>query len=211
MTRRKKFFLALLLVIFLCGFSGFLFIRSDAFLNYLRVPLENALQKQVAKEYSITLEKLSGDILTGVRVEKFAISERATRKPVILASAIELKYNLLGLLRRKFLVTALNVSFPQVYVRSNAAGEVNLTQVLRESSEDSSDFGFAVSAIKITDGVVYFTDAQQDFKIEIPGIKVELKGSLGTWQHTGKFSFDKGSFAFKGTEMPVEPFAGSFS
>lgn len=200
-----------MLVIFLCGFSGFLFIRSDAFLNYLRVPLENALQKQVAKEYSITLDKLSGDILTGVRVEKFAISERVTKKPVILTSAIELKYNLFGLLRRKFLVTALKVSFPQVYVRSNAAGEVNLTQVLRESSQESSDFSFAVSAIAITDGVVYFTDAQQDFKIEIPGIKVELKGSLGAWQHTGKFSFDKGSFAFKGTEMPVEPFAGSFS
>ena len=210
---RKKFFIILLLFIFLCGFSGFLFIRSDAFLNYLRKPLVNALQKQVAQEYSITLGKLSGNILTGVRVEKFAISERATQEPVISTSAIKLKYNLLGLLRRKFLVTALEIDSPEVYVRWNrtgAAGEINLTQVLRASSQESSDFGFAVADIAITDGAVYFTDAQRSFKIEIPGIKVELSGSLDAWAHTGNFSVDKGSFSFKGTEMPVEPFAGSF-
>ena len=208
---RKKFFIILLLFIFLCGVSGFLFIRSDAFLNYLRKPLVNALQKQVAQEYSVTLDKLSGNILTGVRVEKFAISERATQEPVISTSAIKLKYNLLGLLRRKVLVTALEIDSPEVYVRWNrAAGEINLTQVLRGSSQESSDFGFAVADIAITDGAVYFTDAQRSFKIEIPGIKVELNGSLDAWAHTGNFSVDKGSFSFKGTEMPVEPFAGSF-
>ncbi len=221
---RKKFFIILLLFIFLCSFSGFLFIRSDAFLNYLRKPLVNALQKQVAQEYSITVGKLSGDILTGVRVEKFAISERATQEPVISTSAIKLKYNLLGLLRRKFLVTALEIDSPEVYARWNraggdakqglippqAAGKINLTQVLRESSQESSDFEFAVADIAITDGAFYFTDTQRNFKIEIPGIKVELNGSLDAWAHTGNFSVDKGSFGFEGTEVPVEPFAGSF-
>ncbi|MDE0087137.1 MAG: hypothetical protein OXU23_15560 [Candidatus Poribacteria bacterium] len=204
MTRRKRVFISIPLITLLIGIVGYFYISSDSFLNnFIKPRLEEALQKQVNKKYTVTFGELSGNIFTGVEVENFRI-EDDEKLPILFTDEIVLKYYFWGLLQRKFLVTTLEINSPEFNLRRNSAGQVNLTQVFRESSQDSdASFAFAISKAAIKGGKIHFTDTQQNIKLSLPDIDIELQGKLEKWDHTGKLSIGKGSFALNGTELPI--------
>ncbi|MDE0485217.1 MAG: hypothetical protein OXI67_21795 [Candidatus Poribacteria bacterium] len=205
MTRRKRAFISIPLITLLIGIVGYFYISSDSFLNnFIKPRLEETLQKQVNKKYTVTFGELSGNIFTGVEVENFRI-EDDEKLPILSTDEIVLKYYFWGLLQRKFLVTALEINSPELNLRRNSGGQVNLTQVFRESSQDSdASFAFAISKAAINGGKILFTDTQQNIKLSLPDIDIELLGKLEKWDHTGKLSIGKGSFALNGTELSIE-------
>ena len=204
MTRRKRVFISIPLIALLIGIVGYFYISSDSFLNnFIRPRLEGALQKQVHEKYTVTFGELSGNIFTGVEVENFRI-EDDEKLPILSTDEIVLKYYFWGLLQRKFLVTALKINSPELNLRRNSGGQVNLTQVFRESSQDSdASFAFAISKAAINGGKILFTDIQQNIKLSLPDIDIELLGKLEKWDHTGELSIGKGSFILNGTELPI--------
>ncbi len=209
MTRRKIVLISISIIILLFLIGGFLYTSSDSFLNNVIKPrLQQALENQIKEKYKVRIGKLGGNIFTGVEVEEFALKEKETEKPPILSTQkVVLKYNFFALLQRKLLVTALEINSPEINVTRSSDGQVDLTDVLRESSSDSesnNSFAFAVSNVEIKRGEIRLTDTQQNIELELPNIDVTLDGTLQNWDHTGSLSIDKGSFKLNGTEMLIE-------
>ncbi len=208
MTRRKILLITIPSLIFLCMFGGFLFIRSDYFLKYLKSQLETGIQNHIDDKYKVEVGTLSGNVLTGVQVKSFNLSENASKEAVVSTEEITVKYKLLALLRRKFLVTALEISTPQIYARRDADNQINLTQLLKQKASDSNEtpFAFAVSEVDIKNGKLQFTDKQRNLEMILPEIEVTLDGPLEAWAHKGTVSVGKGRFALNGKALPIEPF-----
>ena len=209
MTRRKILLIALPLFILLCGLGTYFFISSEYFLeNIIKTRLIKALDNQINEGYEVKIGKLYGNVLTSIDVEDFTIKEENSEKPNVLSTKkITLKYNFFGLLRRKFLVTALEIDAPKIEVLRNLDGQVNLTQVLRKTPlepESNNSFAFAVSNVLINSGEIHFTDTQQKLELSLPNINIQLGGKLEKWDHSGTFSIDNGSFALNGTTLPIE-------
>ncbi len=207
MKRRKVLLIYLPLLILLCSIVGFLFISSDYFLeNFIKPRLISAIQQQISNDYEVSLDKLSGNILTGVEARNFTLKKSDSEKPPILfTQKIILKYNILGLLRRKFLVTALQVDSPTVNVVRTEDGVLNLAQVInKDDSKSQSSFAFAISKIQLNGGAIHYTDIEQKLELNLPRIEVNLAGQLDKWEHTGKFSIGQGYLTINGYELPIE-------
>ncbi len=204
MIRRKRVFISIPLITLLLGIVGYFYISSDSFLNnFIKPRLEKALQKQVNEKHTVTFGELSGNIFTGIGVENFRI-EDDKKLSILSTDEIVLKYYFWGLLQRKFLVTALEINSPELNLWRNSDGQVNLTQVFRESSQTSdASFAFAISNAAIKGGKVLFRDTQQNMELSLPDIDIELQGELEKWDHTGELSIGKGSFILNGTELPI--------
>lgn len=206
MTKRKIIFFSISLIVVLLAVSAFLFIRSSYFLDtFIKDRLEQALQDQISDKYTVHIDKLSGNVFTGIEVADFTIKE-SDETPMLSTENIILKYNFFGLLRRKFLVTALEINAPEINLRRNSDGQTNLTQVFRKTTQDSDDtFAFTVSKATIEGGKIHFVDTQQNIELELPNIALELNGPLDNWDHKGTLSFNQGSFMLNGTELPIAP------
>lgn len=208
MTRRKKVLIAIPLIILLFGIGGFFYISSDSFLNnFIEPRLIKALKNQIDEDHKVELGKLSGNIFTGIAVDNFRI-ENNEKIPILSTDEIVLKYNFFGLLQRKFLVTGLEINSPEVNLRRNTEGQVNLTQMLRKTApkpeSTNNSFAFAVSKAAINSGKILFTDTQQNIELSLPDIAIELEGELEKWNHSGKISIGKGSFSLNETKLPIE-------
>ena len=190
MTRRKIILISISLITLLFLIGGFLYTSSDSFLNNVIKPrLQQALEDQIKEKYEVRIGKLGGNIFTGVEVEEFSLKEKETEKPPILSTQkVVLKYNFFALLQRKLLVTALEINSPEINVTRSSDGQVDLTDVLRESSSDSqsnNSLAFVVSNVEIKGGGIRLTDTQQKIELELPNIDVTLDGTLQNWDHTG--------------------------
>ncbi|MCY4401783.1 MAG: hypothetical protein OXD54_04330 [Candidatus Poribacteria bacterium] len=215
MTRRKILFISISLFILLCGIGGYFFISSDYFLeNYIRERLITALEDQINEDYEVKIQKLRGNVLTGVVVDDFSIVDtKSTELPILSTEQIILRYNILGLLRRKFLVTEFEIEGPKVVVVRQSDGQVNLMHLLQKPESDSAtesdnDFAFAISNFKVNGGEIYFVDKEKQFEVSIPEIEVKLSGKLDKWDHSGSFSIGKGNITLNGVEMPIERIHG---
>ncbi|RKU19018.1 hypothetical protein C6501_01720 [Candidatus Poribacteria bacterium] len=207
MTRRKKILISIPLIILIVGIGGFFYISSDSFLNnFIKPRFEKAFQKQVNEKYTVTFGELSGNIFTGVEVRDFRI-EDDKKLSILSTDEIVLKYNFFALLQRKFLVTALEINAPELNLRRNSEGQVNLTQMLRKTAPEpestNNSFAFAISKAVINEGKILFTDTQQNIELELPNIKLGLKGPLDNWNHRIEGSIGDGSFILNGTRLPT--------
>ena len=211
MTRRKILLIYLPLFILLCGIGGYFFISSDYFLDkYIKSRLISALQEQINEDYEVIIDNLHGNVFTGVVIDDFSIiDEKNAELPILSTEKIILKYNIFGLLRRKFLVTEFEMDSPKVDVVRQSDGQVNLTHLLQKSTQDSetesdSNFAFAVSNFKIDGGEINFVDKQENIKVSLPEIEVKLIGQLDEWNHSGSFSIGKGNITLNGAEISIE-------
>ncbi len=110
MTRRKKIlFIAIPLFFLMFGVIGYLFISSEYFLdNYIKDRLRQALQGQINGNYEVDIDKLRGNVLTGVEIENLSINEKNSGLPPILSTEkVVLKYHIFPLLRGKILSKSL--------------------------------------------------------------------------------------------------------
>lgn len=211
MTRRKILVISISLFILLCGIGGYFFISSDYFLKtYIKGRLITALEDQINEDYKVEIPIMRGNVFTGVVVDDFSIVDAKLPETSILSTKqIILKYNILGLLRQKFLVTELEIDSPIVDVIRRSDGQVNLIRLLQKpesESETGSDnsFAFAISSFKINGGEISFIDKQKKIEVSLPEIQVQLSGQLDEWNHSGSFSIGKGNITLNGAEIPIE-------
>ena len=196
------------LVIVLCG--GFFFIRSDTFLNWVETRLASELESRIEEGYTADIGDIKGSIFGNVAISDVKISKEG--KPVISTRKAVLKYNLLGLLTRKFEVKELRVVEPEIHARHDSERTLNLSNIFRktEPSENTSQFSFAVEKIQFSQGTIDYIDTQRHLDIRIDGITIDVSGPLDTWNHTGKWSIEDGSLTFNDATTKISNYEGDF-
>ena len=208
LTRRRKIILYISATLLLIGIGGYFYITSDRFLeDFVRPRLIKALEEQIDDRYSMHIDHLQGNILTGVQIDDFSIDDKVRDgQTVMLTESIVLKYNVWGLLQRKLLVSSLVINTPIIEIDRGADGQLNITRIFRkkESESDTStddtsitkkSIQLAVSKVTLNNGVMLYTDQQRNLEFELPDIEIELKGSYEEWNHTGQFSIGEGSLS----------------
>lgn len=196
----------------------FFFIRSESFLDWVEGRLESEVRKQIRSDHTVDVGDIKGNILGSVTLSRISISKKdAPDPPIISTGKVILKYNLLGLLTRKFAVRYLEVSEPQIHVARNSDGKLNLEGIFKQRTtqdpsqpQASSQFDFAAKRIQCYRGTIVYVDTQQDLRIAIEGITINVSGELSTWDHKGRLSIGSGSFAFNGAEKPINDFSADF-
>ena len=200
-------FVGLFLIVGLCG--TFFFIRSRTFLDWVEGRLETELKNRIDTNYRVNVGKIEGNILGSVSVKGVEISEE--NEPVISTGRVVLKYNLLGVLARKFEVKALQVDKAEIRALRNTDGDLNLTHLFTEQDgQGDAQFDFAIELLQLTDGTIGYTDTQHNLDVRIDGIHIEVKGPLNTWKHNGRFEIEGGSFTINGTETEIDTFDANF-
>ncbi len=204
---KLKIFVGIFLIVGLCG--AFFFVRSQTFLDWVEGRLETELKNRIAGDYTANIGKIEGNILGSVSIKSVEISTK--NKPVISTGKVVLKYNLLGLLTRKFEATKLQVDKAEIHALRNSDGDLNLGHIFKEQTiQGSSQFGFAVEYIECKDGTFDYVDPQRNFEVRIDGIYIEVKGPLDTWKHNGTFKINSGSFKVNGAETAINKFDADF-
>ena len=195
---------------FICGV--YLFVRSGTFLDWVEERLRVELKSRITDGYTAELGEIEGNILGSITIEKITISEKdAPNPPVISTGKITLRYNLLGLLTRKFAVTQLKVVKPEIHVVRKPDGSFNLSHIFNPSTtESSSPFDFAAEYIRFGNGTITYIDPEQDLRIGINGISIGVNGQLNTWDHKGVLRIDTGDIMFSGVEMAIDTFKANF-
>ena len=212
--RKRLQIISIFVGIFLIiGLIGTFFVRSRTFLNWVEGRLETELQNRI--DYEVNIGKIEGNIFGSVNVKSIEISKDA--EPVISTGQIDFKYNLLGLLTRKFEVKELIVDTPQIYAKHNPDGSLNLSKIFRENTsheentaQENPQFDFAVELIQFNEGTINYTDTQRNLNISIKGVSIDVNGPLNTWKHNGTFNIKSGSFRFNGTETAIDKFDAKF-
>ena len=201
-------FLGIFVILALCG--GFFFIRSDTFLNWVETRLASELESRIEEGYTADIGDIKGSIFGNVAISGVKISKEG--KPVISTTRVILKYNLLGLLTRKFEVKELRVVEPEIHARHDSERTLNLSNIFRktEPSENTSQFSFAVEKIQFSQGTIDYIDTQRHLDIRIDGITVDVSGPLDTWNHTGKWGIEDGSLTFNDATTKISNFEGDF-
>ena len=201
-------FLGIFIILALCG--GFFFVRSDAFLDWVETRLESELDNRIAEGYTADIGKITGSIFGNVTISGVKISKED--EPVISTKSVVLKYNLLGLLTRKFEVRELRVDAPEIRMRHEPEGTLNLSNIFRETSSDENapQFSFAVEKIQFGPGTIDYVDTQRNLDISVQGMTLEVKGPLNGWNHEGNLKIDAGSLKFNGFETPIDRFEIAF-
>ena len=209
---RKRFqkisiFVGIFLVVGLCG--TFFFIQSRTFLDWVEGRLEIELKNRITDDYTASIGDIKGNILGSINVKSVEISKES--KPVISTGQVVLKYNLLGLLTRKFEVKELSVDKPQLHAKPDL-DELNLSNIFQEnkSRENTPQFGFAIELLQFTDGTIDYTDTHRNLDIRIEGVSIDVNGPLSTWKHDGTLEIKSGSFRINGAETAIDNFDADF-
>ena len=212
--RKKRQVISIFIGIFLIGglFGTFFFFRSRTFLNWVEGRLETELQNRI--DYKVDIGKIEGNILGSINVKSIEISKEA--EPVISTGRVVFKYNLLGLLTRKFEVKKLKVENPQIHAKHNPDGSLNLSNIFRENTDptntaqESPQFDFAVESIQFDEGTINYTDTQRNLDLNIKGVSIDVNGPLNRWNHHGTFKIKNGSFRFNRAETAIDKFDADF-
>lgn len=211
MTRRKILLITFPLILFLIGVIGYLFISSEYFLNtFISERLINAIQDEINEKFEVRIGDLHGNVLTGIEIKNLSIFERESDLPPILSTQnVIFEYHFFPLLRRNLLVKALEIQSPNVNIVRYSDGDMNLTEMLQKTVQDteddsSSSFAFAVARVNILNGAVQYSDSLQNLELNLPNIGFDLDGPLEKWEHTGSFSIGKGNFNINDSEIPIE-------
>ena len=210
MRRRLRIisiFVGIFLIVGLCG--TLFFIRSRTFLDWVEGRLETELKNRIDSSYTANVGNIEGNILGSVSVSSVEISKE--NRPVISTGKVLLKYNLLGLLTRRFEVKALQVDKAEIHVRRNADGDLNLTHIFtKQEGQDAAQFDFTIELLQLTDGTIGYTDTQRKLDVQIEGITIVVEGPLNTWKHNGRFEIESGGFRVNGAETAIDTFDADF-
>lgn len=208
-----------LCIVLICG--TFFFFRSGTFLVWVEGRLEVELRNRITDDYTADIGKIQGNILGSVTIGSLSITNKEKPdSPVVATGEVVLKYNLLGLLTRRFEVKNLEVSEPQIYVVRDLDGGLNLTHIFKQQdttqeeqqdpTQETSSFDFAAESIRLNRGRITYLDTQQDLHIAINDISIRVNGTLNTWDHDGSLRIGKGHLTFNGAETAINNFDADF-
>ena len=219
MRRRNKglILLACLGVIFLIG--GFLFLRSSYVLNWARLTLESELQKRL--KHPVTIDQISGDVLTGLNIKGMQIAAANPEEPPLISlDEIQIRYRLWNLAQKKLLITGLYFNQPQINARMDADGILNLAKLIpKDGSKSGPKFpaqllisDINIEDISIRDGVINFEDERHRLRIAIGGIysHSRVDGPLTNWKYSGDLEVRDGRFELNGVETEIDEFKTKF-
>ena len=214
MRRRNK---RLILLTFIGGvliIGGGLLLGSPYVLNWTRLVLESELQKRL--KHPVTIDQISGDVLTGLNIKGFQIADTNPENPPLISlDEIQIKYRLWSLARRQLLITRLQLDQPQINARMDADGGFNLTKLIPEGgveSEAKLPIQLVISDISIGDGAISFEDKNGALKIAVGGIysRSRIGKSIRNWKHIGHLEVRDGRFELNGVETQIDKFRTEF-
>lgn len=219
MRRRNKRLILLACLGFAFIFSISLFLRSAYVLNMVRLLLESELQKRLT--HSITIEQVSGDVLTGLNIKGMAIADADPENlPLISLDEVQIRYRLWNLVQRKLLITQLHFDHPQVNARMKSDGILNLADlILKNDSGSGAKFPVPlliseinVEDISISNGVIKFNNEGGSLRVAIGGIysRSRVEGSLLNWKYSGNLEVRDGRFELNGVETQIDEFSTEF-
>ena len=200
-------------IAFICG--AFFFIRSGTFLEWVEGRLEVELRERITNDYTADIGEIKGNILGNVTISSVSIAKKSDPTPSVISTGkVVLKYNLLGLLTRRFEVRHLEVFEPQIHIARDFDGGLNLTHILEPRTANREPrteiFDFAAGSIRLNRGSITYLDTQQDIHVAINDISIRINGELNTWDHDGELRIGKGSLTFNGTETAINNFDADF-
>ena len=215
---RRLILLACLGAIFIIG--GFFFLRSPYVLNWARVVLESELQKRLTRP--VTIDHISGDVLTGVNIRGIKIADRILENPPLISlDEIRIRYRLWNLAQGKILITQLHFHQPQVNVRREVDGVLNLTELIpTDPSGTGAKFpvqllisDINIGDISIENGIINFEDESSSLKGTIGGIysRSRVDGPLHNWKYSGDLEVRDGRFELNDVETQVDEFKTEFA
>ncbi|MDE0554457.1 MAG: hypothetical protein OXI24_09605, partial [Candidatus Poribacteria bacterium] len=200
-------------IAFICG--AFFFIRSGTFLDWVEGRLEVELRNRITNDYTADIGEIKGNILGNVTISSVSIRKKSGPTPSVISTGkVVLKYNLLGLLTRRFEVRNLEVFEPQIHIARDFEGSLNLRHILEPRPADhgprTAVFDFAAGSIRLNRGRITYLDTQQDIHVGINDISIRINGELNTWDHDGELRIGKGSLTFNGAETAINNFDADF-
>ncbi len=219
MHRRNKCLIlfSCLGVILILG--GFLFSRSPYVLNRVRLVLEIELQKHL--KHSVTIDKIAGNVFTGLDVRGVEIADADPENPPLMAlDEIRIRYRLWSLAQGKLLITQLHFNQPQVNTRMGADGTINLAKLIPKDGAGTSAkvpvqlliSDISIEDISIENGIINFENESGSLKVAIGGLdsRGRVDGPLSNWKYRSHLEVRDGRFELNGVETQINEFKTEF-
>ena len=153
------------------------------------VPLEKIKDfalKQISQtiDREVTIEKVSFDIFSGIKLEKFSISNRKgfAKKPFVSADAIALRYAFWPLFKRQILIQEVSLVRPEVLIEKSARGEFNFSDLIKKKpptqEKPKKDLGFTmvIDTFSIQKGRFTYKDYGTNTSSELKNANMTLSG-----------------------------------
>jgi uncharacterized protein involved in outer membrane biogenesis len=132
----------------------------------------------------VTIEKVSFDIFSGVKLEKLSISNRQgfAKKPFVTADAIALHYAFWPLFKRQILIQEVSLVKPEILIEKNARGEFNFSDLIKKNprtqAKEKKDLGFTmvIDTFSIRNGRFTYKDYGTNTSSELKNANMTLSG-----------------------------------
>ena len=193
--------------------------RSSYVLNRVRLVLELELQKHL--KHSVTIDKIAGNVFTGLDVRGVEIADMDPENPPLIAlDEIRIRYRLWSLAQRKILITQLHFNQPQVNTHIGADGTINLARLIPKNGTGTSTkvpvhlliSDISIEDISVENGIINFEDESGSLKVAIGGIdsRGRVDGPLSNWKYRSHLEVRDGRFELNGVETQINEFKTEF-
>ncbi|MDE0185856.1 MAG: translocation/assembly module TamB domain-containing protein [Candidatus Poribacteria bacterium] len=210
--RTRNVFLTFFAVIVITLVIGvFFFSRSAYLLNRVRIVIVDELENQL--NHPVTIGKISGNVLTGLKVHQLEVAKQHPDKPnPILIDEVNVKYRLWGLMQGKFVVQRFNLYRPQINAYIDRDGKFNLSSLMPEKTTESSARRpqLVIARANIEDGGISFVDETRKFKIAISGIHSLIDNPKQSAKYNGSMNIRDGSFELNGISTQIDELVTEF-
>jgi uncharacterized protein involved in outer membrane biogenesis len=138
---------------------------------------------EAAIERPIEFKDANIGIFSGITLHGLTVYERKGKVPFLSVKDAHLRYRLLSLLSRRFVVNKIVLVSPDIHVVRYTDGTFNFTDLIRKARSRASErngLSFAVAAITVTDGSVAYEDRAgffgTPFSSRVRDVDVRAKG-----------------------------------
>ena len=209
--------LVCLSAIFLIG--GPLFLRSAYVLNWTRLELQSQLQERLNRP--VTINQISGNVLTGLNIKGIQIADSNPEdSPLISLDEIQIRYRLWNLVQKRILIPRLYCNRPKINARMDPDGALNLAKLISTDKPESevrfpaqlliSDI--TIEDITVENGLIHFEDETGALRVTIGGIYSDgrVEGPLTNWKYSSDLEVRDGRFQLNGVETVIDEFKTKF-
>ncbi len=197
------------------------------------LPLEKIKDIAVAKiseaiNREVTVEKVSFNIFSGIKLEKLSISNRPgfAKKPFVSADSIELHYAFWPIFKRQVIITEFRLVKPEVLIEKSAGGEFNFSDMTGEkkkkapstslgmardkslgtskakAEEKEAGFSVVMNTFSIRDGKITYADYGTGTSVELKDADLTVSGiTLAMLKPIG-LNF-KATVNYQGKDIPL--------
>ena len=129
-------------VVVLLAVGAVAYLQTEAGRGWVQGLAVAQIQKLLADDATVTVERIDGNFLTGARLVGLDVVRDG--ETVVAVDTVEIDYNLTTLLRRTFSASEVYVAGPAVYVRQRADSTFNVSGLLAPTEDTTASGGVAV-------------------------------------------------------------------